>query len=43
MMIQKLAAYNQTFFDPNRTGSDPQLAAHVAANKYKGFWGPFLA
>lgn len=42
MMLQKLAEHNKTFFDPDRTGSDPQLAGRVAASKWKGFWGPFL-
>ena len=41
-MLDTLTEYQAHFFNPVRTGGDPELAAQVGHTKYKGFWGPFL-
>ena len=38
---QRLAEMNNGFFDPDRQGGDTNVAKD-AAEKYGGFWGPFL-
>ena len=40
-MQQRLAAFNLTFFNPNRTGGSRSVAIRAAVS-YGGFWGPFL-
>ena len=40
-MQQKLAKYQESYFNPDRGGDSP-AACETALNKYGGFWGPFL-
>ena len=40
-MQNKLAKYQETYFNPNR-GTKWPGACNTAKNKYGGFWGPFL-